>query len=155
MPWLAVWPKQPVALPDGTPSTPTTDSTSPDDDAAAAERFFRRMVGDAAWDRLPDAGRAARRADGPALAAELRAIRVSEAPFDVGALAVPAIFGRGERSAPRHRQSVAWLVEHTPGAELVEFPGATHGAHLTHPDAFAAMARRALALAGRPASTTA
>jgi pimeloyl-ACP methyl ester carboxylesterase len=155
MPWLAVWPKQPAALPDGTPSTPATDSTSPDDDAAAAERFFRRMVGDAAWDRLPDEGRAARRADGPALAAELRAIRLSEAPFDVGALTVPAVFGRGERSSPRHRQSVAWLVEHTPGAELIEFPGATHGAHLTHPDAFAAMARRALARAGWPASTTA
>ena len=61
-----------------------TDPTDPDDDAAAAERFFRRMVGDAAWDRLPDEGRAERRADGPALAAELRAIRLSEAPFDVG-----------------------------------------------------------------------
>ena len=42
---------------------------------------------------------------------------------------------------PRHRESVAWLVEHTPGAELVEIAGAGHGAHLTHPDAFAAMVR--------------
>jgi pimeloyl-ACP methyl ester carboxylesterase len=155
MPWLSVWPKRPAANAAGAPSTATTDPAGEDDDAAAAERFFRRMVGDAAWDRLPEAGRAARRADGPALAAELQAIRLTEPPFDVGALAVPAVFARGERSAPRHRQSVAWLVEHTPGAELIEFPGATHGAHLTHPDAFAAMARRALARAGWPASTTA
>jgi pimeloyl-ACP methyl ester carboxylesterase len=155
MPWLSVWPKRPAAHAAGTPSTATTDPAGEDEDAAAAERFFRRMVGDAAWDRLPEAGRAARRADGPALAAELQAIRLTEPPFDVGALAVPAVFARGERSAPRHRQSVAWLVEHTPGAELIEFPGATHGAHLTHPDAFAAMARRALARAGWPASTTA
>jgi pimeloyl-ACP methyl ester carboxylesterase len=155
MPWLSVWPKRPVAPSDDPPSMATADPAAQDDAAVAAERFFRRMVGDAAWDRLPEEGRAARRADGPALAAELQAIRLTGAPFDVGALAVPAIFARGERSAPRHRQSVAWLVEHTPGAELIEFPGATHGAHLTHPDAFAAMARRALARAGRPASTTA
>ena len=35
--------------------------------AEAAERFFRRMVGDAAWDRLSESAKAERRADGPAL----------------------------------------------------------------------------------------
>jgi pimeloyl-ACP methyl ester carboxylesterase len=49
---------------------------------------------------------------------------------------------------------VAWLVEHTPGAELVDIPGAAHGAHLTHPDAFAAFIRRVLARADRPVPTT-
>jgi pimeloyl-ACP methyl ester carboxylesterase len=123
------------------------------DDAAAAERFFRRMVGDTAWDRLPDRSKAARRAEGPALEAELRAIRIAEAPFDVTALAVPAIFGRGERSAARHRNAVAWLAGHTPGAQLVEIPGASHGAHLTHPDAFAGLVRAAVARAEWPAET--
>ena len=99
------------------------------------------MVGDEAWERLPEAAREARRADGPALEAELNAIRLDEAPFDVADLTVPSVFARGENSAPRHRQSVAWCVEHTPGAELVEVSGAGHGAHLTHPDAFAAMVR--------------
>jgi pimeloyl-ACP methyl ester carboxylesterase len=158
MPWLDLWPKRPAAS-DGQALSAAPDSTSTDDagtdDAEAAERFFRRMVGDAAWDRLPEKGRAERRADGPALAAELNAIRIAEAPFDVTAMTIPAIFARGENSSPRHRQSVAWLVEHTPDAELVEFPGATHGAHLTHPDAFAAMARHVLARATQPASTTA
>jgi pimeloyl-ACP methyl ester carboxylesterase len=102
------------------------------------------MVGDDAWDRLPEAAREERRADGPALEAELNAIRSTEAPFDVTELTVPSVYGRGEKSATRHRQTVTWCVEHTPGAELVEVPGAGHGAHLTHPDAFAAMVRRLL-----------
>jgi pimeloyl-ACP methyl ester carboxylesterase len=150
MPWLDVWPKRRVGQ-----EPPAASYGTRSDDAEAAERFFRRMVGDAAWDRLPEEGRAERRADGAALAAELTAIRLTEAPFDVTAMTIPSIFARGENSAPRHRQSVEWLVEHTPGSELVEIPGASHGAHLTHPDAFAAMVRHALARASQPARTTA
>jgi pimeloyl-ACP methyl ester carboxylesterase len=122
--------------------------------AAAAERFFRRMVGDAAWDRLSEPAKAERRADGPALEAELSAIRVTEEPFDVTTLAVPATFGRGEQSASRHRGTVAWLSEHVPGAEQVEIAGASHGAHLTHPDAFASMVRSAVSRAGYPVGST-
>jgi pimeloyl-ACP methyl ester carboxylesterase len=139
-PWLASA-GPPVAGSDGRRPSVGGDSDSAADDDQAAERFFRRMVGDAAWERLPEDTRAARRAEGPALAAELRDIRMTEAPFDVSALSVPVVFARGENSTPRHRESVAWLAAHTPGAELVEIPGAGHGAHLTHPDAFAAMAR--------------
>jgi pimeloyl-ACP methyl ester carboxylesterase len=111
------------------------------------------MVGDDAWERLPEQSKAARMADGPALEAELRAIRVDAAPFDVTALTIPATFGRGERSATRHRDAVAWLVANTPGAQLVEIPGASHGAHLTHPDAFAGLARTALTRADWPVGT--
>jgi pimeloyl-ACP methyl ester carboxylesterase len=145
MPWLDIWPTRPA-------STTGADGEA-DDYGLAAERFFRRMVGNTAWERLPDAEKAARRADGPALAAELDAIRITEAPFDVTTMAIPSLCGRGENSPPRHRQSVAWLVEHMPGSELVEFAGAAHGAHLTHPDAFAAMVRRAVALVPWPEST--
>jgi pimeloyl-ACP methyl ester carboxylesterase len=143
MPWLGLWPTR----------TPSPAANGDEDTGAVAERFFRRQVGDAAWERLPDQGKQARRDDGAALAAELAAIRLTEAPFDVTALTVPATFARGEHSPDRHRAAVAWLVEHTPDAELVEFPGANHGAHLTHPDAFAALARRTLARAGLPAGT--
>ena len=38
-----------------------------DDPGEQAEVFFRRMVGDDAWTRLPGAAKASRRADGPAL----------------------------------------------------------------------------------------
>jgi pimeloyl-ACP methyl ester carboxylesterase len=104
------------------------------------------MVGDAAWDRLPESARQERRADGPALVADLLAMR-GDAPFDVTALAVPAVFGRGgTASAAHHRDTVAWLASHVPGAELFEIEGAAHGAHLTHPDRFADLVRAAVAL---------
>lgn len=125
-----------------------------EDPGDAAERFFRRMVGDGAWERLSDEEKMARRADGPALAAELAAIRLREAPFDVAALSVPVVYGRGKHSMPHHRQAVAWLVEHTPDAELFEIAGGRHGAHLTHPDAFAVFVRRAVARAGQPSATS-
>lgn len=145
MPWLDFWPARP---PDPTTAEQGSRPTDANElSGRAAERFFRRMVGDAAWERLPEREKDARRADGAALAAELDAIRIGKAPFDVSLLRVPLVCGRGEHSAPRHRDSVGWLVDHVPGAELVEIPGAGHGAHLSHPDAFAAMVRRTLARA--------
>jgi pimeloyl-ACP methyl ester carboxylesterase len=152
MPWLAEYRSAPDAAPRG--STVDGDPTDPDVAAAAAERFFRRMVGDSSWERLPESAKEDRRADGPALATELRAIRLPEAPFDVTTMQVPATYGRGEFSASRHRRSVEWLLEHTPGSELFEIAGASHGAHLTHPDAFAAMVRSAVARAHPPAQRT-
>ncbi len=145
MPWLDVWPRN---TGDGAPGTGTYP---PGDDGAAAERFFRRMMGDSAWERLSEDGKRSRRDDGPALAAELRAIRLEDPPFDVTALAVPSQFGRGGRSVGRHHDTVEWLVGHTPGAELFEIAGAEHGAHLTHPDGFAALVRSVVARAGLPA----
>jgi len=139
LPWLGSW-----ATRNGSRRGPAP--VRPDEDPGdVAEHFFRRMVGDSAWDRLPDSAREARRADGVALAAELAAIRVDVAPFNATSLRVPAVFGRGTDSLPHHRQAVGWLVEHIAGAELVEFEGAGHGAHLTHPDAFAQFVRRAVA----------
>jgi len=147
MPWLPGWPRSPSGR-----SAPGVHRAGvpAETDEEAAERFFRRMVGDGAWDRLSEEGRRSRRDDGPALVAELRAIRLDEAPYDVTALDVPSIFGRGGASVGRHRDTVGWLVDHTPGAELFEIDGAAHGAHLTHPDGFAALVRATLARAGQP-----
>ncbi len=144
LPWLPMWrrrPRNPVDRPSAEPSP-----------AEQAEAFFRRMVGDAAWDRLSPASQEARRADGAALAKELAAIRSSEPPFDVTTLATPAVFGRGEASLGHHRECVRWLAEETLGAKLVEIPGASHGAHLSHPDSFAALVRDTLALAAERTS---
>jgi pimeloyl-ACP methyl ester carboxylesterase len=139
LPWLGDWATR------GGTRTGRAPAPADDDPALVAERFFRRMVGDTAWDRLPEATKAARRADGAALAAELAAIRTDEPPFDIPSLAVPAVFGRGTASLPHHRAAVGWLVEHVPGSDLVEIDGAGHGAHLTHPDAFASFVRAAVA----------
>jgi pimeloyl-ACP methyl ester carboxylesterase len=125
----------------------------PDDAGEEAERFFNRMVGEGAWDRLTEEGRSQRRADGPALVADLRSMRTEGPPFDVTALDVPAVFGRGgPKSAPHHRRTVEWLGANVPGAVIYEIPNAQHGAHLSHPDHFATMTRLVLERAGGPAN---
>jgi pimeloyl-ACP methyl ester carboxylesterase len=112
-----------------------------EDPAEEVERFFIRMISASAWERLSEEGRAQRRADGPALEADLTSMR-GERPFEVMDLTVPSVFGMGGPSSqPHHRQSVAWLGSHVPGAVSYEIEGAQHGAHLSHPDHFAAMVR--------------
>lgn len=116
------------------------------DPALEAERFFRRMVGDAAWERLPEDQREGRRADGPALLADLRAIRRGT-PFDATALSVPTIVSSGgTASYPHHRHTADWLEAHVPAVRRSTIVDAGHGAHLSHPDAFAEMVREVVAL---------
>ncbi len=120
-----------------------------DDPAKEAERFFSRMVGEGSWSRLTEGGRAERRADGPALLADLRSMRGEGPPFRVTALDVPTVFGRGgPKTAPHHRRSVEWLGASVPGAVVYEIAGAQHGAHLSHPDHFASLTRLVVERAG-------
>jgi pimeloyl-ACP methyl ester carboxylesterase len=140
MPWLG------FRRPGGVPWPPPSE-----DPGVEAERFFCRMVGEGTWARLTEDGRAQRRADGPALVADLRGMRVAEPPFDVTALELPVVFGQGgPTSAPHHRQTVEWLGDNVPGAVVYEIANAQHGAHLSHPDHFATMTRLVLELAGDP-----
>jgi pimeloyl-ACP methyl ester carboxylesterase len=132
---------------DWDPTRASTDLLRDVDPADYAEAFFKRVVGSDAWERLPERIRIDRLADGPALVAELAAIRTTIAPFDFAALSVPVLAGRGERSLPHQRRGAELLVERVAHAELFEIPGAGHGAHLTHPDGFASFVRRAVALA--------
>jgi pimeloyl-ACP methyl ester carboxylesterase len=143
LPWLDLWASRNASARSRYPN---------DDPATVAEAFYRRVMGPDGWERLSESAREERRADGPALVAELAAIRLTDPPFDVATLRLPAVFGRGERSLPHHRQAVAWLVEHAPGVELVELAGAGHGAHLSHPDGFAAFVRRAIERSFEPVS---
>jgi pimeloyl-ACP methyl ester carboxylesterase len=123
--------------------------------AAEVEAFFSRMVGEGAWARLGETARASRVADGPALLADLAALRADAAPFEVTALKVPSVFGcGGAASAPHHRATVAWLAAHVPGAQRVEMPGAGHGIHLSSPDAFAGFVRQVVDLARRAEPAT-
>jgi pimeloyl-ACP methyl ester carboxylesterase len=120
-----------------------------EDPAVEVEHFFSRMVSPEAWGRLTDEARADRVADGPALMGDLRSFRSLEPVFDVTALSVPAVFGRGgDGSAPHHRRSVEWMGENVPGASVCRIEGAQHGAHLSHPDHFAAMTRLVVEKAG-------
>jgi pimeloyl-ACP methyl ester carboxylesterase len=57
-------------------------------------------------------------------------------------LSVPSVFGMGGAgTSPHHRRNVQWLGAQVPGAVVFEIEGAHHGAHLSHPDHFAAMTR--------------
>ncbi|MGH8980609.1 MAG: alpha/beta fold hydrolase [Acidimicrobiales bacterium] len=142
MPWLGF--HRPTAR-TAEPQVASDGEAGPGDEA---ERFFKRMVGKEAWDRLPAAQRASRRADSPALRMDLRAVRGST-PFDVTSLRVPAIVASGgTASFPHHRQTAEWLAEHVPGVRWTQVPDAAHGAHLSHPDAFAALVRAVLAAGG-------
>lgn len=135
MPWLPWWPAGPSAAGDG-----------PVDPGDAAEAFLRRMLGDDRWEAMPSSGRRDRRDEGPALVADMASLRSGGPPFDLGSLHVPVVAGYGSRSGDHQRRAAALLAERT-GGEVVPVGGAQHGAHLSHPVAFAELVRRAVALA--------
>lgn len=119
------------------------------DPADAAERFMRRMIGDERWEALPERTRAQRRAEGPALVAELRSLRdPAHPPYEPTMVRVPVIAAHGTTSSAHHRRTAEELAALAPRAELVVVEGAGHGVHLTHPRELAALARRALDRAG-------
>ncbi|HWE65664.1 MAG TPA: alpha/beta hydrolase [Acidimicrobiales bacterium] len=134
MPWLGFRRRSPG----GGPGSWTPMAEDPGDEA---ERFFSRMVSPSAWQRLTNEGRAARRADGPALVADMTGIR-GGTPFDVMDLTVSAVFGMGGADTESHHfAAVTWLGDHVPGATSYEIEGSHHGAHLSHPDHFALFVR--------------
>src|SRR5205807_3791084 len=114
-----------------------------DDPEGAAEAFVRRMVGDEVWNRLPPSTRQQRRAEGPALLAASVAVQTT-AVVDPAAVTVPVVLGVGGRGRDHHQRNVRRLVTLIPDCELVTIAGAAHGAHLSHPEGFAGLVRRAL-----------
>jgi pimeloyl-ACP methyl ester carboxylesterase len=134
LPWAEWWPRR------------AGRDRAIEDPAAFAESFFRRVVSDEAWERLPESARAERRADGHALVSELTDIRRERSPIDFAGLRIPVVLGRGSKSLPHHRRAIDALVEILPTSVVVEFPGAAHGAHLSHADAFAGFVRRVVEL---------
>jgi pimeloyl-ACP methyl ester carboxylesterase len=139
MAWQSWWPS----------ATAGSVAMAPDvDEAAAAERFMRRMIGDERWAGLPERTREQRRAEGPALVAELRSIRPpAPPPYDPAVLTMPVIAAHGSQSVPHHQETARVLAAAAPHGELVVVEGAGHGVHLTHPAAVADLVRRAVARA--------
>ena len=136
MPWLPTWPS----------GTAGSAAMAGDGHAGdAAERFMRRMIGDARWESLPEPTKEQRRQEGPALVAELRSIRSpAPAPYGPALITMPVVIGRGTRSKPHHQEAAGRLAEALPKGELVVIDGADHGIHLSDPAAFAALIRRAV-----------
>jgi pimeloyl-ACP methyl ester carboxylesterase len=118
----------------------------------AAEWFLRRMIGDETWERLPRGMRAERLAEGPTLLAEMRSVRPpAPVPVEPAAIAVPVLAAYGSETRPHHRRGATDLADAAPHGELACIDGATHGAHLSHPDDFARLVRRALEMADEAA----
>jgi pimeloyl-ACP methyl ester carboxylesterase len=108
---------------------------------AAAERFMRRLIGEERWEGLPSGTRAQRRAEGPALLADLDAMRDGP-PFDPRQVHAPAVVGHGTETSDRHRRASVEMAAALPGAELWTIEGAGHHAPDTHPAEFARFVRR-------------
>lgn len=141
MPWEPWWPS---ATAGGAAMADDTQAKAGD----AAERFMRRMVGDERWEALPARTRDQRRAEGPALLAELRAVRPpNPAPYVAEDLTIPVVAAHGSVSSPHHQASARHLAERAPQGELAQIEGAAHGVHLSHPAELARVTRRAAALA--------
>lgn len=128
--WLPWWPA-------GTSSLMVDEAGRPvDDTAVAAERFMRRLIGDARWERLPARTRAERRAEGRALVEELADLRARPA-FDPTDIAVPVLAMCGSLGADHHRRAARELEAILPGSRAYEVAGARHFGPNTHPDAVA------------------
>jgi pimeloyl-ACP methyl ester carboxylesterase len=123
LPWLPWWPD----------STAGADAAAwSSEPAQAAERFMRRLLGDERWERLPAATRDARRAEGPALVAELADLR-EHVPWSPDRIAAPVLAMRGEHGQEHHRLAMEAMYEWF-GCEVVVVPGARHFGPNTHPD---------------------
>jgi pimeloyl-ACP methyl ester carboxylesterase len=136
--WADWWPRR----------GPGSGSLEDDEPEIAAERFMRRVAGDAVWESLPEATRARRLEEGSALVAELSSARRAAAyvPAEIG---VPATISRGSDTDDYRERAAHVLHEEIPGAELVLLDGADHGAHVSRPEEFAGLVRRAIDRAGR------
>ena len=114
-----------------------------DDARHEAERFFRHVVSTKAWDRLSEHQQESRRLDGPALLRDLATVQLSEAPFDLEALRVPATYAYGDGVLVDYYRALAVeLVKVNPSIETVEIEHANHDAHLKNADQLALIVRR-------------
>jgi len=103
-----------------------------------AEDFMRRMVGERVWSSLPARTKAQRRAEGPTLVAELRALAAG-APYDPARVPIPVLSGYGSASRPHQRANAAMAALRLPQGRCVVVAGAQHGVHLSHPADLAAL----------------
>ncbi|MCU1501351.1 MAG: alpha/beta hydrolase fold protein, partial [Ilumatobacteraceae bacterium] len=120
----------------------------------AAERFMRRLLGDARWEALPERIREQRRTEGAALVGELSDLRVNP-PWRPDELPMPVVLGYGTAGAPHHRRGMTEAAAVIPGATLVEVAGRGHDAVLTAAEQFCELVVQALVdRVGPPWSTS-
>jgi pimeloyl-ACP methyl ester carboxylesterase len=108
------------------------------DPEAEAERFFRRIVSDASWERLSESEKVSRRRDGPALIGDLASLRSGELALDLAGLVVPTTYAYGDERDPEFYGKLCdELRRINPTIQARELHNAGHGAHLSIPDQLA------------------
>lgn len=112
----------------------------------AAERFMRRLVGDAVWEALPAKTRETRRAEGSAMVGELRDLQANQ-PWHAERIDCPLVFGCGAKGAAHHAGGMRVLHERFRESQLFELAGARHDAPNSHSQLFADTIVDALAVA--------
>ena len=132
------------------PWWPAGDGGEDRSPAEEAEAFMRRAIGDRLWGRLGSRTRDARRAEGPALLADLASVQVGP-PVDPASVEVPVVVASGSETSWWHARAARELAADLPDARHRVVAGAAHGAHLSHPTATAALVREAVTLAPGPA----
>lgn len=133
MPWLDWWPQS---------SAGAKTLAGTDDPAQAAEVFMRYLAGDQAWEMLPMKTQQQRRAEGPALMADLTSLRtVATPPFDPTTLEVPVGVAGGSETAQHHKDGCEAMAKMF-NTDVQWIDGAGHGGHMSHPGPFAGFVRR-------------
>ncbi len=125
LPWIEWWPATSASAEARAVAT---------DPAEAAERFMRRLIGDARWEGLPQRTRQIRRREGVALSAELADL--VHRPFEFADVRCPVVVGASEAARAHHRRATTLLAAELPDARLVTLAGTAHDAHASAPGAF-------------------
>lgn len=137
VPWMEFWP---------TPVRQGLEAMGAETDIdALAERVYASMVGEEAWQRLPEDLKARRRIEGVAFRSDI--VSGLTAPFRWEDLQVPSLFGVGLQTWPFAQDAATRLAE-AQGADLFTVEGAGHSAHVSHPEQFAQFVRRSTAIGG-------
>ena len=106
------------------------------DPAEAAERFMRRLVGDALWESLPERTRATRRAEGPAMVGELNDLRANR-PWSPEQITCPLVVAYGSNGAAHHQQGMQYIHARFPGSSCVVLADCRHDAPMSQSQLFA------------------
>ncbi len=135
VPWMEFWP----------PSVRRglEEMAAEDDTDALAERVYASMVGEEAWQRLPEELKVRRRAEGVAFQSDV--VSGLTEPFRWEDLKVRSLFGVGLRTWPFAQEAATKLAESL-GADLFTIADAGHIAHVSHAVEFAQFVRCAAIL---------
>lgn len=132
-PWLGWWP---------TSWVPERDES----DEEVVRNFHERIIGPGSWDRISTSWQRRYLEEGVALRNDLE-VGVDGPLFDPVEVSAPVVVGHGTESTEHHIRAARLLADELPDAELVVIDNAAHGAHRSHPDAFADFVRSTVARA--------